>query len=375
MKMVYLFNHYEVLEDTHIGIRKKMFMQMKSFKKLGYEPMYVVFDENKVVIKDMVSGTTDIHHYARLSDVYGHVLTTIRDIHPEFIYMRYRMIYTPSLYRFYEELGKMGNKVICEFYTYPYDTEFAEDDPDIVMDRYYSRKLNNIFHLSTNYNGYNEILGIPSLSISNGIDMDSLPIATVPENTEQLFRMICVSTMFPWHGYDRIIEGIHDYYEKGNAGKVEFHLIGDGKEKTRYLSLVERYGLQENVFFHGKISNSDELNRLFDGMDLAIGSVGMHRLNLRDVSPIKSAEYCARGIPFVVNYSDISFDKEVSFIDVVSMDETPVDIAELIAFAKKNRNVETTKVMREYAEARLTWDAQMSKVLQFADLIGEKKNG
>lgn len=372
MKMVYLFNHYEVLENEHIGIRKKMYMQMKAFTELGYEPIYIVFDENKVVLKDLANTDSSIYHFDKLSRVYEFVIEIIKRINPEFIYMRYRMIYTPMLFSFYQKLSLLNTKIICEFYTFPYDTEFSEDDMNMLMDRIYVKRLKEVFQYSSNYNGYSVIMGIPSVSISNGIEVDKIPVSKLSARNTNEFHMIAVATMFPWHGYDRIIEGLYNYYLKKGERNILFHLVGEGQESNRYKELVKKYGLEKHIIFHGKITNNVELNHMYDGMDLAIGSIGMHRLRLENVSPIKSAEYCARGIPFIINYNDISFSEEETFVMKVSRDESPIDIKSIVAFALKNRNSETAELMREYAQNHLSWNSQMKKVLLFSQIMKEK---
>ena len=111
MKMVYLFNHYNAIENVHIGIRKKMLMQMKAFNRLGFEPIYVVYDEKMVVTKDLCNGVVSTYYYAKLLDVYNCVIDLIKTINPEFIYMRYRIIYTPMLFDMYKELSSVTSKI------------------------------------------------------------------------------------------------------------------------------------------------------------------------------------------------------------------------------------------------------------------------
>lgn len=110
MKMVYLFNHYEALENEHIGIRKKMLMQMRAFSELGFEPVYIVYDEKMVVIKQLSDGLVLTYYYAILEDVYNCVIDAIKKINPSFIYMRYRIIYSPLLFEMYQKLASLEKK-------------------------------------------------------------------------------------------------------------------------------------------------------------------------------------------------------------------------------------------------------------------------
>jgi hypothetical protein len=166
-----------------------------------------------------------------------------------------------------------------------------------------------------------------------------------------------------WHGYDRVIEGLRIYYCAGEKDKkkVFFHIVGDNtnRESTRYKELVKKYSLSQYVLFYGKKSGK-ELDIIFNEADIAVGSLGCHRIAIKNAKPLKNREYCARGLPFF--YSDIDVDfEDRDFILKVPANDEPVNIAAIVDFATNN-TFDAVKI-RNYAVENLTWDKQFEKVL------------
>ena len=99
-----------------------------------------------------------------------------------------------------------------------------------------------------------------------------------------------------WHGYDRMIKGLYNYYQNNNNFPVFLKFIGDGPEKQKLMFLVEKLKLQQYVSFKGKVDGK-ELDVHFDGMHIGIDVLGMFRRGFNESSSLKAREYCARGIP------------------------------------------------------------------------------
>ncbi len=34
----------------------------------------------------------------------------------------------------------------------------------------------------------------------------------------------------PWHGYERLLEGLANYYHKGGISNIVIYMVGDGRE-------------------------------------------------------------------------------------------------------------------------------------------------
>lgn len=366
-KMVYIVLTRHPLNPAGLGIRNKIKMQLEAFDNAGYEPIYILFDQYRIYIRECVGEKTLIKYGMTPHKLFDKLTEYIRQVNPEFIYLRYELIYKNWIDYFYRELGSLDIKTVCEFPTYPYDSEYDDKDPRICTDRYYRQNLKNYFKISTNFEDIDEIMGIPSIPIRNGIST-AVPLHSVRNNRAAAeIHMLAVANLAWWHGYDRIIEGMNQYIniEKNSEWKIYFHIVGEGPESPRLQKMVEDYGLGENILFYGNIYDKDRLNAVFDGKDIGIGSIGMHRHTRSSRgSVIKTAEYCMRGLPFMIDYDDVSFDDNAPYILKVSRDENPVSMHEVIAFAGKYANIQTAQEMRDYATGNLTWDTYINKIIQ-----------
>ena len=156
------------------------------------------------------------------------------------------------------------------------------------------------------YSKDEKIYGISTICSQNGIIFDEIkPLKPKPHSDKEI-NFISVSKTLLCHGFDRIILGINSYYENGGKVKITYHLIGDGNEIEKYKKLVEKFNLEDSVLFYGFLG-SEELDKIYEKADIAINSIGIHRIGLKTESTLKSKEYCAKGIPIVSSYYIDSF--------------------------------------------------------------------
>ena len=200
--------------------------------------------------------------------------------------------------------------------------------------------------------------------MKNGIDIGDIVVST-RKREENTINLIAVSSMATWHGYERILEGMYQYYKENEIYKIFLKFIGEKGEENYYKSLTKKYNLQPFVTFCGKMAGK-ELDEQFELADIAVGSLGMYKIGLSEGSPIKGAEYCARGIPFICGYNDTRFSQEQEFIMHVSNDEQAVNMKEVISFYERIVfRQDYHAVMRDYAEKCLTWESIMKPVIDY----------
>lgn len=264
---------------------------------------------------------------------------------------------------FLKHMKKKNKIVIIDFPTIPYDEEL-KGRVELEEDKIYRGKLKKYVKYSTNYNGLDTVFGVSSFKFHNGINLEDIPMKKYTESKD--LRLIGVATMTLWHGYDRLISGMADYYNMGmngiNGVKVRLKLVGLGKEIPRYKDLISKYGLDKYIQLLG-IKEKEQLAEEFDNSDIAIGSLGMFRSKMEAASPIKTKEYCARGIPIVLGYEDLAFSEKLDFIYRVPNDESSIDVYKIIEFYKDYILKKDKDDMREYARQYLTWDLQFEKML------------
>jgi hypothetical protein len=110
------------------------------------------------------------------------------------------------------------------------------------------------------------------------------------------------------------------------------------------------------------------LDELFDHSDIAIASLGMHRIGLESASSLKTREYCARGIPFVFAGTDDSFKESFPFALRIPVGDDPVDLSKVLADYQTmlGQIDDPAGQMRSYAFANLSWHTRMSEIMKVA---------
>jgi len=283
-----------------------------------------------------------------------------------------------SNYGFLKLLKFLKNKLHCtiiiEIPTYPYRQEIKclptriqtyLSLQDIIcwkFARYYVDKI-------VTYSEHKYIHGVETIGINNGIDIFTISPKEKIDFNKQL-QVIAVASIKFWHGYDRFIEGMKIYYEKDRSIKVIFNIVGDGPELESLKELVAKYNLQKFVVFHGpKFAN--DLDTIFNSSHVALGTLGLHRIHLFQASPLKSREYCARGIPFIQSGDSKDIPNDFKYVHYVPQNDSPIIIEDLINFYSNivgnfpNYNRE----IRDFAEKNLTWIKKMQPIVEYIESV------
>jgi hypothetical protein len=285
----------------------------------------------------------------------------------DFVYIRYIHFANPFFISFLKKLKKTGIIVLLELPTYPYDQEYKNASINAKMafgiEKFYRKKFKYCVSRIITVGHHTSIFGVPCIHMNNGIDVNSIKVIEKSGINNEM-HMIGVATISVWHGYDRVIEGLFNYYKNPQSikKKVHFHIVGEalGIEAMRYAELVKKYNLTDYVHFYGKRSGKD-LDDLFNSMDIAVGSIGCHRIGLKYIKSLKNREYCARGIPFFYSETDEDFeDKPFTF--KVAANDDPIDIERIINFL--NSDVFDARAIRKYAVENLTWQKHFGELLE-----------
>jgi len=299
---------------------------------------------------------------------YRHVSRCCRSGGYDFVYIRYPLA-TPSFLRFLRETKKTSPaaKIIVEVPTFPYRQELRSPKQRVLLalDDFGHRRLKNYVDVIVTFFGQSEIFGIPCIQIANGVDVESIPVQPSPSSGERV-SMIIAANFATWHGVDRMLRGLAAHLGSRGATPVTLGIVGDGPSVAELRELTGDLGLQDVVTFHG-IRAGAELDALFAGADLALGSLGMHRLGLHRSSSLKTREYCARGIPFVLASDDPDFPEGTPFVHRVPGDDSAVDVTAMVDFLYdlRERNPDCITNMRRYAGAHLTWKAKLEPAVQY----------
>lgn len=359
------------------GISKKIHYQVKGLRENGHDVRlcYYGFAENghrcryidDKVIKDYGTGK-----WAGLQQRldYGCVYDYCIREKIELVYARCFMNANPCLIGFFKKLRKAGIHAVTEIPTYPYDHEF--DDAKgfkrvgFILDKTFRRCLYHYMDALVTFSDAEHIFGQRTIRISNGVDFDSIPLHQLSIISHHLsdLHLIGVAEVHYWHGFDRLIKGLGHYYQQGGQRKVCFHIVGGIWEGDLYgtrgiQSLIDQYGLNNQVVLHGQLFGS-QLDEVFNQCQFAIGSLGRHRNGITVIKTLKNREYATRGIPFIYSEQDSDFDDK-PYILKAPADESPIDIQKIIDFV--DRFTMQPMEIRESVK-HLTWKIQMQKVVE-----------
>lgn len=298
---------------------------------------------------------------------YKSLLKYIDSYNIDVIYMRYPLS-DPFFIKFLKKCKERKIRILMEVATYPYDSELG--NLTLKFDKTNRKKLNKHVDIITTYSNDKEIFGIPTINIWNGVDFEEISIRKTNEtNIDNEINLIAVSSMAPWHGYDRFIHGLGDYYKSGGKRKVKLHMVGSGKLIQEYKKLLKEYGIEEYIIFYGSKSGK-ELDEVYDKSDIAIESLGVHRKNIYISSSLKSREYGAKGLPIVTSCK-IDYIPEVYKYQLnVLADERSIDINKVIEFYDTvyGENISSRDVaeeIREFAKGRVDISITMKPVIDY----------
>lgn len=208
------------------------------------------------------------------------------------------------------------------------------------------------------------IFGKRTICISNGIDLDSIPLHNPKK--QQDIHLIAVAEIHYWHGFDRLVAGLGEYYKSDpNGRKVYFHVVGweddRGTTSNGYLTveqMARKYGIEKYIINHGKLFG-DKLDDVFNQCVFAIGSLGRHRSGITEIKTLKNREYAARGISFIYSENDSDFDDK-PYIIKAPADESPINVGEIIYYID-NHDFNPTEIRKTVEH--LSWKYQMEKVI------------
>jgi glycosyltransferase involved in cell wall biosynthesis len=369
MKAIFLIFHGF---EAHNGISKKILYQVDGLKQNGIDVRlcYLLIDKHgfhKRMVNDITIDNYGKGFLAKIKKriCYNTLKSYILKEQINFLYVRHDLNANPFLVSFFKALKKKNINIILEIPTYPYDNEFIhaswKDRLQNYIDKLYRNCLSKTLYRIVTFTDFSQIWGIQTINISNGIDFNAVKFKSNNKiNTDEL-NLIGVADIHAWHGYDRVIRGMINYYKYNKNIKVYFHIVGNGIMQVinELKQITGDNNLSEYVKFYGPKSGL-ELDLLFDFADFGIASLARHRSNITNIKTLKNREYAARGIPFI--YSEIDTDFEnMPYILKAPANEEPIDICQIIDFYSK-LNI-SAKEIRE-SIYHLSWKNQMKIIIE-----------
>lgn len=206
----------------------------------------------------------------------------------------------------------------------------------------------------------------PSTVIGNGILVAETPFTGFrPFDGRELHLVFVANDFPPWQGLDRLVDGLAAF---GGPERLVLHLVGRVYPEVEARIVQTRLPHAE-VQIHGRL-HGGELDRVMGQATLGVSSLGLYTNQMTEACTLKSREYAARGLPFVMGYTDPDMPVGTPFVCVVPNDPSPVDMSAVVAFARRmSAEPNCARGIRTFAVERLDWAPKLRLLHEFATAV------
>ena len=235
-----------------------------------------------------------------------------------------RKVYEDNSFIKYLKAIKKENpkiRIIYEIPTYPEKTAVKNLSNYFFQKKedHAKRKLKKYVNKIVTFYDQDEIYGIPCIKLINGYDFSKVELPF--RERANTVKLLSVAINAQWHGYERLIKGIEDYYANGGTEQIVYHVVG---------TPLREYGeSNDHVILHGPLFG-DELKALYNECLVGIDVLGGHRKDYPVSSSLKSREYAAYGLPMVTSSPIDYLPKDYPYQFIVPYDDSHVDIKALL---------------------------------------------
>jgi glycosyltransferase involved in cell wall biosynthesis len=288
-----MLTNLDISNENNLGVFNKMFGQARAFATYGVYVSFIYSELHTFILYNLISNVKIKIRPRSTKDYYNRILRLIDDDKYDAIYIRYSLS-DYFFISFLDGLKKLRRriKIVIDFPTYPYEKELNNNEI-LDVDRYFRKHIYKFIDFGICYYDVNSIFSVPVFNIGNGINLNNLPLKKTWDLDKRRLDIIAVANLSVWHGYDRLIKGLNEYYSEKHDLLVHFNIVGVGPELSNLKCIAQRLNLENHITFHG-IRKGKELDELFDNSQVAIGSLGMYRTGLIPVLFI-CAEAVIRG--------------------------------------------------------------------------------
>lgn len=370
-KKIFLYMNF-FHDDDSIGITKKIKSQIRAMRKMGLNVTYTSYEQNGIVIlnnkdnviyrKHFLLGNETFKRFDRRFLLIKTVIEFFKNnsIHFDLAYLRWHTFDKPYL-NMLKAIRSSGAVCIIEAHAWTPNMVAKNliGKYQVIMDNMYSKYAKNYVSLVAGMSEFDNIWGIKTVKIDNAVDLN-LITERHWKRRDDIVRIVSVSNEYVYHGYDRLLRGIRNYYDNGGQRKIEVHFVGVFLPTTR--ALTEKLNLSEIVYFHGKKFGT-ELDEIYDNSDIGIGALAHHRVGMYAGSSLKTKEYFAKGLPFIYGWKEPAFDETYPYVLRVKLCEDPIDIEKVLSFydnIKDDPNM--LSQMRQFAAKHYSWEKEMDKI-------------
>lgn len=373
-KSILFLTTTHVFKKELIGIKNKIIAQNRAMINLGYNVDFISIDEPNAIFINHNLLVKFSNKFLYSLFFFFKLTKALSNKSYDYIYIRNPFIFDQIGFLYFLRKHK-ASYIILELPTFPYKKERtslyqrATYLSEFLFRGLYKRYIKIVLYSG---NKVDTIFGINAFQIKHGGNFEGTKINALEKDFKKI-NLIAVASFSKWHGFERLLNGINDYKSNSNSDcEVHLFLVGDREPLfSEYKYFIESNRLENLITMTGNLQGK-ELEDIFQKCHIGIGSLGMHRIGLLEGSPLKSAEYAVRGIPFVVGYKDSTFfDKNYCF--QISGDESPLNISDVIKWYK-GINLEKES-MRKFTLNNFSWENQLFDILSIKKKMSNKTCG
>ncbi len=149
----------------------------------------------------------------------------------------------------------------------------------------------------------------PVAIIANGVDLTCVKVITRKRGLRQQIIFVG-NSVCSWHGVEKIV------YLASKLTQFDFHIVGNN------LNSYDDHA--SNLIFHD-FMDSEELSSLYSKMNVAIGTLSLHKKKMNEASALKVREYVAYELPVILGYVDTDLDGSEYILNIGNYDDNVKD--------------------------------------------------
>ncbi|MFT6844428.1 MAG: glycosyltransferase involved in cell wall biosynthesis [Flavobacteriales bacterium] len=184
----------------------------------------------------------------------------------------------------------------------------------------------------------------PNFVIGNGIDNQYIVCQQITK--KQVYEgVFLIGSYNEWHGLDllpRLIEQSNNRFHITIVGDVPLNIKIDVGEKS--------------ITYKDSVHLND-LSAFLKTFDFGIGTLALHRKNMKEAVSLKTRDYLKNGLPVLLNY----YDTDVNGMDgVLLWNKNPNKVTDLLQFLDEEKEVNSAQV-----ENKIGMRNKMEKLVSF----------
>ncbi|MDK1081074.1 MAG: glycosyltransferase [Anaerolineae bacterium] len=288
MHIAYISLHWP--RTTKSGVGKKIMRQIGAWREAGHDVQFFMHTVQRDLRAPLLPGEVFYYRgeWQRIQSA-RRLLKAVCQYQPDIIYLRYGMYVYPihrlaSIAPLVEELNT---------------NDIIQHKRLGLIYNWYNRLTRRI--LINNVSGLvclsSQLATMPQNAVSHnnvrvigdGINLDETSPLPAPKNSQPRIAFIG-SPDSPWQGVDKLPQLALSFPD------ISIHIIG-------YNQIDGHDSIPENLHLYGYL-DTVAYNKILGTMDCAISSLGLHRIQLDESSPLKTRECLALGLPMVLPYKD-----------------------------------------------------------------------